>query len=125
MDFKEFTRTVAERSGLSREEAADLTRASLATLAERLSGGEARALAVFLPEPMAEYLRGKGMAAAKFGLEEFVKRVSDHTGLTVRETADGVRAVFRTLGDVAPSEEFSQVMAQLPAEFRTMLEKAG
>jgi uncharacterized protein (DUF2267 family) len=125
MDFKEFTHTVAERSGLSREEAADLTRASLGQLAERLSGGEARALAVFLPEPMAECLRGKGMAAEKFGLDEFVKRVSGHTGLTVRETTGGVRAVFRTLGDAAPSEEFSQAMAQLPAEFRTMLEPAG
>jgi uncharacterized protein (DUF2267 family) len=122
MDFREFTRTVAERAGLSREESADLTRATLETLAERLSGGEARDLAAFLPEPMAECLRGKGMAAEKFGLDEFVKRVSQHTGLTLSETTDGVRAVFRTLGEAAPSEEFEQAMSQLPAEFRTMLE---
>jgi uncharacterized protein (DUF2267 family) len=74
---------------------------------------------------MAECLRGKGMAAEKFGLDEFVKRVSQHTGLTISETTDGVRAVFRTLGEAAPSEEFGQAMSQLPAEFRTMLEPTG
>ena len=123
MNFKEFTHTVAERAGLSREEAADLTRATLETLADRLSGGEARDLAVRLPEPMAESFRGKkGMAAGNFGLEEFVRRVSEHAGLTVKETTDGVRAVFRTLADVVPSDHFDQAMSQLPGDFRRMLE---
>jgi uncharacterized protein (DUF2267 family) len=123
MNFKEFTYTVAERAGLSREEAADLTRATLETLADRLSGGEARDLAVRLPEPMGESLRGKkGMAAGNFGLEEFVRRVSEHAGLTVKETTDGVRAVFRTLAEVVPSDHFDQAMSQLPGDFRRMLE---
>ena len=123
MNFKEFTYTVAERAGFSREEAADLTRATLETLADRLSGGEARDLAVRLPEPMGESLRGKkGMAAGNFGLEEFLRRVSEHTGLTVKETTDGVRAVFRTLAEVVPSDHFDQAMSQLPGDFRRMLE---
>jgi uncharacterized protein (DUF2267 family) len=126
MNFKEFTYTVAERAGLSREEAADLTRATLETLADRLSGGEARDLAVRLPEPMGESLRGKkGMAAGNFGLEEFVRRVSEHAGLTVKETTDGVRAVFRTLADVVPSDHFDQAMSQLPGDFRRMLESVS
>jgi uncharacterized protein (DUF2267 family) len=126
MNFKEFTYTVAERAGLSREEAADLTRATLETLADRLSGGEARDLAVRLPEPMGESLRGKkGMAAGNFGLEEFVRRVSEHAGLTVKETTEGVRAVFRTLAEVVPSDHFDQAMSQLPGDFRRMLESVS
>ncbi|GDY71600.1 hypothetical protein SAV31267_010850 [Streptomyces avermitilis] len=50
MDDKEFFQAVADRAGLSREEAADLTRATLETLARRLSDGEARDLALELPE---------------------------------------------------------------------------
>jgi uncharacterized protein (DUF2267 family) len=126
MNFKEFTYTVAERAGLSREEAADLTRATLETLADRLSGGEARDLAVRLPEPMGESLCGKkGMAAGNFGLEEFVRRVSEHAGLTVKETTEGVRAVFRTLAEVVPSDHFDQAMSQLPGDFRRMLESVS
>lgn len=39
MDEQEFVRTVAERTGLSKQEAADLTWATLETLAHRLSRG--------------------------------------------------------------------------------------
>ena len=56
MEAKEFTPTVAERSALSREEAADLTRATLGTLADRLSAGEGCHLARQLPEPLNESL---------------------------------------------------------------------
>ena len=51
---KEFYRSVAQRAGLSRGEAADLTRATLETVADRVSGGEARDLAAELPEPLAQ-----------------------------------------------------------------------
>ncbi len=54
MDQNEFARAVAERSGLSREEAADLTRAALEAFAGQLSNGEARRLAMELPDSVAE-----------------------------------------------------------------------
>jgi uncharacterized protein (DUF2267 family) len=119
---KEFIQTVAERSALSREEAADLSRATLRTLADRLSGGEVRHLALQLPEPLNESLGTRTAAAEKFGLDEFIRRVSEHTGLTIRETTDGVRAVFTTLQEDLGDEQFDHVMAQLPGNFRDMAE---
>lgn len=121
MNDKEFYRSVAQRAGLSREEAADLTRATLETLADRVSGGEARDLAAELPEPLAQPLRSGDEAAKRFDLEEFVRRVSERTGLTATETTRGIRAVFVTLREVADSDEFTEVMAQLSKDFRTLI----
>jgi uncharacterized protein (DUF2267 family) len=118
---REFYRSVAQRAGLSREEAADLTRATLETLADRVSGGEARDLAAELPEPLAQPLRLGDEAAKRFDLEEFVRRVSERTGLTAAETTSGIRAVLVTLREVAGSDEFTQVMAQLSKDFRTLI----
>lgn len=123
MEAKQLIRTVAERSALSREEAADLTRATLGTLAHRLSAGEARHLAMRLPEPLNDALGIRTAGAQKFGLDEFIRRVSDHTGLTVQETTDGVRAVLTTLHDALGDEQFDHVMAQLPGGFRDMAEQ--
>jgi uncharacterized protein (DUF2267 family) len=118
---REFFRSVAQRAGLSREEAADLTRATLETLADRVSGGEARDLAAELPEPLAQPLRSGDEAAKRFDLEEFVRRVSERTGLTAPETTSGIRAVLVTLREVTPSDEFTEVMAQLSKDFRTLI----
>jgi uncharacterized protein (DUF2267 family) len=118
---REFFRSVAQRAGLSREEAADLTRATLETLADRVSGGEARDLAAELPEPLAQPLRSGDEAAKRFDLEEFVRRVSERTGLTAAETTSGIRAVLVTLREVVGSDEFTQVMAQLSKDFRTLI----
>ena len=49
MEFEEFIAQVAQKAGLSEEDAATLTRATLATLAERITGGEAQDLAAQLP----------------------------------------------------------------------------
>jgi len=49
MDQKGLIRAVAERTGLSREESADISRAVLEGLADQLSDGEARRLAADLP----------------------------------------------------------------------------
>lgn len=121
MNDKEFFHHVADRCGLSREEAADLTRATLGTLADRLSGGEARDLAAELPEPLAQSLCAGDEQANSFDLEEFVRRVSEHTGLTALESSRGVRAVLMTVRDVADETEYADVMSQLPKEFRALV----
>lgn len=46
-----FLEAVGKRAGLPAAEAANLVRATLTTLAERISGGAARDLATQLPEP--------------------------------------------------------------------------
>ena len=52
MKYDEIIARVAERTGLFEGEAAALTRATLATLAERIGGAEARDLATRLPGPL-------------------------------------------------------------------------
>ena len=120
MDDREFFRKVAERAVLSVEEAADLTRATLQTLADRLSNGEARHLAEQLPDGLPGSLP-KRERIERFGLAELLRRVSKHTGLNARETAAGVRAALTTLSETVDPDVFGHVMAQLPGEFRTMI----
>jgi len=121
MDDREFFRTVAQRSGLSRQEAADVTRATLETLADRLSGGEAQDLAAQLPDGLREYLRAeRNKGAKRFGLDEFVDRISQRNGLKPAETRTALRAVFTTLRD-ASGDEFDEVMSQLPKEMQNLV----
>jgi uncharacterized protein (DUF2267 family) len=127
MEYKDFIRTVAERAALSREEAADLTRATLEMLGDRLSAGEAHDLAYHLPEPLDQSLRirnrsAKDQGARNYGLDEVVRRVSARTGLNLTETTNGVRAVLTTLRESVDTVEFDQAMSQLPGEFRRTAE---
>ena len=62
MDQKVLIRSVAERSMLSREESADITRAVLEGLAGQLGEGEAKRLTLDLPDPMTEQLRARAAA---------------------------------------------------------------
>jgi uncharacterized protein (DUF2267 family) len=121
MDQREFARTVAERANLSREEAADLTRATLSTLADRLSNGEARHLALYLPQSLKDSVVPQDKVH-RFGSKDFVDRVSSRTGLNTREAEQGIRAVMATLREVVGDEVFSHVLSQLPAEFHSLTE---
>jgi uncharacterized protein (DUF2267 family) len=57
MDYETFERKVGERAGVSREQAGELIRATLETLADRVTAGEAHDVASQLPQPAKECLR--------------------------------------------------------------------
>ncbi|MGW4423271.1 DUF2267 domain-containing protein [Streptosporangium sp. NPDC004631] len=124
MEYKEFVQTVAERANLSREAAADLLRATLETLGDRLSAGEVRHLATHLPEFLRKSLPARDRSR-QFGLHDFVMRVGRRTGLTTKEAVEGVRAVLTTLRETVSAEAFDHVMAQLPSDFQGMVEPAS
>jgi uncharacterized protein (DUF2267 family) len=121
MDHREFIQAVAEETNLSREESADLVRAALETLAHRLSTAAARHLALHLPETLRESARPQPRQE-RFDLEEFIRRISERTGLNRQETERGVRAVLRTLRAAVGDEVYDHVLTQLPAEFRDAAE---
>ncbi|MFJ3952461.1 DUF2267 domain-containing protein [Streptomyces sp. Je 1-4] len=122
MDVKEFFQAVADRAGLSRQEAADLTRATLETLALRLSDGEARDLALELPEPLRVSLQqGRGEMVI-FGPEESIRKVRRRTGLSGPEADRGVRAVLSTLQEAVSRKEFEHAMSQLGKEYAQLVE---
>jgi uncharacterized protein (DUF2267 family) len=125
VEYKEFVQAVQDRTDLSRQESADLSRATLECLAERLSGGEAIQLSMQLPDGLREYLTGRSKPQAeRFGLDEFVRKVSEHTGLTVEETTRGVGAVLATLREAVSTSEYEDVMSQLPGEFSELVATA-
>src|SRR5258708_19155358 len=120
MGRSELPRAVAERSGLSREESADLTRAVLEAFAGQLSNGEARRLAMEFPDyvgkpwPLSAKHR-KG--AHPVPVEEFVRQVSRRTGLTVEETRTGTGAVLETLRERLGEDAYRHLIGQLPAAY--------
>ncbi|MGW3094404.1 DUF2267 domain-containing protein [Streptomyces sp. NPDC001102] len=126
MDERAFVRTVAERTGLSRQEAADLTRATLETLAHRLSSGEARDLMTELPEGLAEAVRrGTTDRIERFGHHDSVLRVAERTMLKEEEAERGVRTVLTVLREAISEKEFNDLMSQLGTDFSQVVDSAG
>ena len=122
VDDREFFRSVADRAGLSREEATDLTRATLQALAQRVSAGAVRELVLHLPDRLAEQVGGvKGRPSRRSGLAEAEKQVSARTGLRRDEVHVGFAAVLATLREALSPDVFDRVVAQLPREFRDLV----
>ncbi|MBM7489588.1 uncharacterized protein (DUF2267 family) [Micromonospora luteifusca] len=117
MQYAEFIQSVATRPKMSPTLAEPITRATLATLAERLSGGQARDLAVQLPEGLRGDLRKPDEEAEPFELPEFFERVQQRAAVEFQTATDGVRAVLDTLRDAVSAKEYEDSIAQLPKEF--------
>ena len=120
MDEKTFFATVADRAGLSKEEVADLTRATLEGLAAQISGGELQQLAVALPDWLEPHLpRHNGHAHPK-PMTEFVRDLSRRTGLNEDETRRGVGAVLAVLREAMDPTHLEHALALLPKDYRQL-----
>jgi uncharacterized protein (DUF2267 family) len=119
VELTELVRAVARQTQLSVEESADLTRAVVQELGRRISGGEAKQLALELPDNLARELLAVKHGET-FGLEAFLERVRAHTGLNADETRRGVVAVLSALRTAVSEKEFSDVLSQLPAEMAAL-----
>jgi uncharacterized protein (DUF2267 family) len=120
MKYEEFIAQVAQNAELSEEDAAALTRATLATLAERISGGEAQDLAAQLPAPLQTALISAHENAEAFSFEEFVERTAERAGTDPSVAQVAIAAVFATLRDAVTAGEFDDVLSQLPAGFHRL-----
>ncbi|MCO1594498.1 DUF2267 domain-containing protein [Micromonospora sp. RHAY321] len=129
MEYQDFINAVATRAKVSTDQAATLTRATLETLADRISAGQAEDLAYQLPEGLDDHLRKppprRGEHAKSFGLDEFVRRVADRPDVDRALAGAGVRAVLTTLREAVSRDEFADAVAQLPKEFRQVIEPVG
>lgn len=120
MGYDDFINAVAGRTAVSTEQATTITRATLQTLAERISGGETHDLADQLPDGLDDYLRKPlpaGETAEPFGLGEFVQRVSARSGIDGALASAAVRAVLTTMRESVSEDEFDDMVSQLPKEF--------
>jgi uncharacterized protein (DUF2267 family) len=122
VDEATFISTVASRAGVPDPLAEDLTRATLKTLAERISGGEARDLRAQLPTGLREPLRSERQQAEPFDLEEFLRRVSDRAAVDMTMATRGARAVITTVREAVADWEFDDVLSQLPKEYVRVVE---
>jgi uncharacterized protein (DUF2267 family) len=122
VDHETFISTVARRAGVPEATAERLVQATLRTLADRISGGEAEDIAMRLPDGLAHWLRlGEREEAQGFGVDEFVRRVADRGDVGPDEARPGAAAVLTTLRDAVPQREFEHVLSQLPKEYRELL----
>lgn len=127
MEYHQFLGQVQNRGRMATlEDATKAVRATLMTLGERLAGGEPLDLAAQLPTEIGRYLMeaGKSGEGERFGLNEFFKRVSAREGVDLPTSVFHARAVIDVLKDAVSPGEIADVMAQLPAEYRTLF-KAG
>lgn len=128
MDQKGLVNAVAERTRLSHEESADITWAVLEGLAGQLSEGEARNLATGLPDPLAEQLRAprrRRKGAHPVRVDDFIRQVSERTGLTDDDARAGTGAVLAALREAISEEGYRHVIGQLPAGYVRLVEAAG
>jgi uncharacterized protein (DUF2267 family) len=124
MGFEEFVGMVRRRGDIgSAEEALVAIEAALRTLAERISGGEARDIAARIPPEFKKYLdKGDDENAHSFPLQEFYRRVSKREGVKAPVGVLHTRAVLSTLRVALPPDEFRDVLSQLPVEFAELFD---
>ena len=116
----EFIKRVEGRApgGLSRDDAERTTRATLRTLASRISEDEASALRSQLPRELADALRPR--QTEPLSPTEFVDRVAADGGVSRSEALDRVRAVMHVLSEAVTPAELAHVRAELPADYEML-----
>jgi uncharacterized protein (DUF2267 family) len=125
MNYDEFLSRIGRRASLDSGEAKQALEATLSTLAERISEGEAADLAGQLPPEAATELRSeqghtKSGSAEAFDAREFVRRVGEREAQPVSQAQQHTQAVFQTLREAVTQQEFDNAMAQLPEDFNAI-----
>ncbi|SCL33005.1 Uncharacterized conserved protein, DUF2267 family [Micromonospora rhizosphaerae] len=117
----QFYEKVAARAGVPPETAQSLTEATLRTLSERISGGEAADLADHVAHELRPFVaKAPPEEPEVFAYDEFLRRVADRAGVDQGVAERGVRAVLQTLHRVVGHDEFEDAMSQLPADIRAL-----
>jgi len=105
----------------SREEAELATRATLATIKERIADSEIQDIAAQLPEELSCYLQTQPQVSEQsFNLQEFITRVSQKEHLEPTTTAIHVRAVFAVLQNAINPEKFSRFQAHFTHDYEEL-----
>lgn len=120
MDYDRFLAIVERGADIGREPARQATRATLETLAQRISRGEARDLASQLPPELAPLLATDHDAEA-FGVDEFMRRVAEREGVDIDTAQRHAQAVFTALGQAVSPDELADLLSELPREFAPLM----
>jgi uncharacterized protein (DUF2267 family) len=121
MKFEEFIGSVAERAGVSTEEAEPLARAARCGHWPKGSPAVKPVTSPQLPIPLQNPLLAVTEEEAEpFGLDEFIRRTAERSGLDRDKAEIGVYAVMSTLREAVTPGEFDDVISQLPQEFKEL-----
>jgi uncharacterized protein (DUF2267 family) len=123
MNYSGFIGTVKERTQLSDAEAQQVACATLQTLSERLSVGEAEDIAERLPPEFRSCLESPGIDR-RFHFDEFLRRISERVGVDEQSAERDARAVFAALWQAVGPDEFADIRAELPKDFGPLLDSA-
>jgi uncharacterized protein (DUF2267 family) len=120
VDYERFIATVGRAADIGREPARRAAKATLETLAERISQGEARDLAEELPPQLAPWI-ATDSPADRFGVDEFLRRVAEREGVDLDTAERHVEAVSTALGQAVSPAELADLASELPREFAPLL----
>ena len=110
MRYDEFVDRVLEKSGLdSREQAIDITKATLETLGERLDRKVLRGVASQLPDELKELLLSRGDTDV-YEVQEFYRRVGARADTKYNEAAKQAKAVIGVLQEAISAGEVQDVI---------------
>lgn len=122
--YERFITTIEQRAGISWEKAERAARATLETLAERISGGQARDLASDLPSGLRDWLLSAPGDAEPFDPSEFVRRVAEREGVDTDTAERHARAVFIALARLVRGDEVRDLAAELPKQYAPLIGEA-
>lgn len=122
MKFHDFVGQVQHCAQLASEgEALRAIQATLETLSERITEGEAKNLAAQLPDELGDYLSSVE-TNERFSLQDFFLRVAAKESADLPDAAFHARVVVEVLGEALTAGELDDVRAQLPAEYNPLFE---
>lgn len=122
MQYDEFVGQVQNRARLpSRGDAVRAIQATLETLAERITPGEADDLAAQLPPELGSFLRDVG-TTEPFSVDDFFLRVAAKETADPPDAAHHARAVMAVLQQAVATRELEDVRAQLPETYTPLFE---
>jgi uncharacterized protein (DUF2267 family) len=126
LDDDAVVQRTAARANVPTGDAAQLARATLQTLGDRIGGRQAHELAQRLPETSAGWLdEPEETPAQEYGVDDFVSRIR----ILVPEVPDddvtsGIQAVIVALREAAGDTEVDIALGPLPQESDRLLERA-
>jgi uncharacterized protein (DUF2267 family) len=123
--YERFLTTIEQKAGIGSDKAEQAARATLATLAERISAGQARDLAADLPEDVGRWLVDPGGAREAFDAAAFVRRVAEREGVDTDTAERHIRAVLVALARLVRSDEVDDLLAELPKDYQPLFGDAA
>lgn len=120
--MEEFLRRVREYAGTSSSIEADrVARATVSTLADRITAGQIKELAAGLPHELRDETGQRTGQAESFDKREFLDRISGEIDTVDLDEAESqVQAVLRVVREWAPEGQIDDTIAQLPHDLKDM-----